>query len=424
MMSKPQIIRCGAREILDSRGNPTVEATVVLADGTVGVASVPSGASTGIYEAHELRDNDPARYGGKGVSEAVGNICKIISPALAGTYASDQSDVDKQLRELDGTENLSKLGANAVLAVSLASARAAASWYRIPLYRWLGGIDAHRLPVPMMNVLNGGAHAHNNVEIQEFMIVPVGADSFSEGLRIGSEIYHRLGEILSHEGLGGGVGDEGGYAPDLASDEQALEYICHAIRKCGFDEQTVQISLDAASSEWYREAEDAYVMPKRSKLRTKDDLIAYWATLASKYPLLSLEDGLDQRDFKGWATLTRTLGGNCMTVGDDLFVTNQKRLLTGIAEKSAGAILIKPNQIGTLTDTLQVIHTAAGAGMSYIISHRSGETEDTTIADIAVAMGAPFIKTGAPCRSERVAKYNRLLRIEAALGVGARYGRR
>ena len=422
MMSKPQIIRCGAREILDSRGNPTVEATVVLADGTVGVASVPSGASTGIYEAHELRDNDPARYGGKGVSEAVGNICKIISPALAGTYASDQSDVDKQLRELDGTENLSKLGANAVLAVSLASARAAASWYRIPLYRWLGGIDAHRLPVPMMNVLNGGAHAHNNVEIQEFMIVPVGADSFSEGLRIGSEIYHRLGEILSHEGLGGGVGDEGGYAPDLASDEQALEYICHAIRKCGFDEQTVQISLDAASSEWYREAEDAYVMPKRSKLRTKDDLIAYWATLASKYPLLSLEDGLDQRDFKGWATLTRTLGGNCMTVGDDLFVTNQKRLLQGIADKSAGAILIKPNQIGTLTDTLQVIHTAAGAGMSYIISHRSGETEDTTIADLAVATNAPYIKTGAPCRSERTAKYNRLLRIESSLGACATYG--
>ena len=422
MMSKPQIIRCGAREILDSRGNPTVEATVVLADGTVGVASVPSGASTGIYEAHELRDNDPARYGGKGVSEAVGNICKIISPALAGTYASDQSDVDKQLRELDGTENLSKLGANAVLAVSLASARAAASWYRIPLYRWLGGIDAHRLPVPMMNVLNGGAHAHNNVEIQEFMIVPVGADSFSEGLRIGSEIYHRLGEILSHEGLGGGVGDEGGYAPDLASDEQALEYICHAIRKCGFDEQTVQISLDAASSEWYREAEDAYVMPKRSKLRTKDDLIAYWATLASKYPLLSLEDGLDQRDFKGWATLTRTLGKDCMTVGDDLFVTNQKRLLQGIADKSAGAILIKPNQIGTLTDTLQVIHTAAGAGMSYIISHRSGETEDTTIADLAVATNAPYIKTGAPCRSERTAKYNRLLRIESSLGACATYG--
>ncbi len=422
-MTKPQIIRCGAREILDSRGNPTVEATVVLADGTVGVAGVPSGASTGIYEAHELRDNDKSRYGGKGVTEAVGNICKIISPALAGTYASDQSDVDKQLRELDGTENLSKLGANAILAVSLASARAAASWYRIPLYRWLGGIDAHRLPVPMMNVLNGGAHAQNNVEIQEFMIVPVGADSFSEGLRIGSEIYHRLGEILTAEGLGGGVGDEGGYAPDLASDEQALEYICHAIRKCGFDEQTVKISLDAAASEWYRESEDAYVMPKRSKLRSTDDLISYWAALAAKYPLLSLEDGLDQRDFKGWATLTRTLGGDCMTVGDDLFVTNRKRLLQGIADKSAGAILIKPNQIGTLTDTLQVIHTAAGAGMSYIVSHRSGETEDTTIADLAVATNAPYIKAGAPCRSERTAKYNRLLRIEASLGACATYGR-
>ena len=422
MMTKPQIIRCGAREILDSRGNPTVEATVVLADGTVGVASVPSGASTGIYEAHELRDKDKSRYGGKGVTQAVGNVCKIISPALAGTYASDQSDVDKQLRELDGTDNFSNLGANAALAVSLASARAAASWYRIPLYRWLGGTNAHRLPVPMMNVLNGGAHAHNNVEIQEFMIVPVGADSYSEGLRIGCEIYHRLGEILSHEGLGGGVGDEGGYAPDLASDEQALEYICHAIEKSGYDTETVRISLDAAASEWYRESEDAYVMPKRSKYRSRDDLISYWSALCAKYPLLSLEDGLDQRDFAGWASLTRTLGSDCMTVGDDLFVTNQKRLVQGIAEKSAGAILIKPNQIGTLTDTLQVIHTASGAGMSYIISHRSGETEDTTIADLAVATNAPYIKSGAPCRAERTAKYNRLLRIESSLGACSSYG--
>lgn len=422
MMTKPQIIRCGAREILDSRGNPTVEATVVLADGTVGVAGVPSGASTGIYEAHELRDKDKKRYGGKGVSQAVANVCQIISPALAGTYASDQSDVDKQLHELDGTDNFSALGANAALAVSLASARAAASWYRIPLYRWLGGTNAHRLPVPMMNVLNGGAHAHNNVEIQEFMIVPIGADSFSEGLRIGCEIYHRLGEILSHEGLGGGVGDEGGYAPDLASDEQALEYICHAIEKSGYNTETVKISLDAAASEWYRESEGTYVMPKRSKYRSADDLIAYWSALAAKYPLLSLEDGLDQRDFSGWAALSRTLGSDCMTVGDDLFVTNQKRLAQGIAQKSAGAILIKPNQIGTLTDTLQVIHTAAGAGMSYIISHRSGETEDTTIADLAVATNAPFIKAGAPCRAERTAKYNRLLRIESSLGACACYG--
>ena len=417
MITKPQIIRCGAREILDSRGNPTVEATVVLGDGTVGVASVPSGASTGIYEAHELRDKDAKRYGGKGVSQAVSNVCSIISPALAGTYASDQSDVDKQLRELDGTENFSKLGANAALAVSLASARAAASWYRIPLYRWLGGIDAHRLPVPMMNVLNGGAHAQNNVEIQEFMIVPVGAESFSEGLRIGSEIYHRLGEVLSHEGLGGGVGDEGGFAPDLASDEQAIEYIIHAIEKSGYDTDMVKISLDAASSEWYREDEGAYVAPKRGKFRSREDLISYWASLAAKYPLLSLEDGLDQRDFAGWASLTRTLGNDCMTVGDDLFV------LEGIAQKSAGAILIKPNQIGTLTDTLDVIHAAAGAGMSYIISHRSGETEDTTIADIAVATNAPFIKSGAPCRAERTAKYNRLLRIESSLGASAAYGR-
>ena len=423
MMSKPQIIRCGAREILDSRGTPTVEATVALADGTIGVASVPSGASTGIFEAHELRDRDTHRFGGKGVAEAVGNVCKIISPALAGTYASDQSDVDKQLRELDGTDNLSKLGANAVLAVSLASARAAASWYRIPLYRWLGGIDAHRLPIPMMNVLNGGAHAQNNVEIQEFMIVPVGAGSFSEGLRIGCEIYHRLGEILLHEGLGSGVGDEGGYAPDLSSDEQALEYICHAIEKCGYDTDTVKISLDAAASEWYRESEEAYVLPKRSTFRSRDELISYWASLAAKYPLLSLEDGLDQRDFAGWASLTRALDKDCMTVGDDLFVTNKQRLLQGIAQGSANAILIKPNQIGTLTDTLDVIHTASGAGLGYIVSHRSGETEDTTIADLAVATNAPFIKTGAPCRSERTAKYNRLLRIESSLGACAAYGK-
>jgi enolase len=395
----------------------------VLGDGTVGVASVPSGASTGIYEAHELRDKDAKRYGGKGVSQAVSNVCSIISPALAGTYASDQSDVDKQLRELDGTENFSKLGANAALAVSLASARAAASWYRIPLYRWLGGIDAHRLPVPMMNVLNGGAHAQNNVEIQEFMIVPVGAESFSEGLRIGSEIYHRLGEVLSHEGLGGGVGDEGGFAPDLASDEQAIEYIIHAIEKSGYDTDMVKISLDAASSEWYREDEGAYVAPKRGKFRSREDMISYWASLVAKYPLLSLEDGLDQRDFAGWASLTRTLGNDCMTVGDDLFVTNKKRLLQGITHGSAGAILIKPNQIGTLTDTLDVIHAAAGAGMSYIISHRSGETEDTTIADIAVATNAPFIKSGAPCRAERTAKYNRLLRIESSLGASAAYGK-
>lgn len=423
MMSKPQIIRCGAREILDSRGNPTVEATVALADGTIGVASVPSGASTGIYEAHELRDKDMHRFSGKGVAEAVGNVCKIISPALAGTYASDQSDVDKQLRELDGTDNFSKLGANAALAVSLAAARAAAGWYRIPLYRWLGGIDAHRLPVPMMNVLNGGAHAQNNVEIQEFMIVPVGAESFSEGLRIGCEIYHRLGEILLHEGLGSGVGDEGGYAPDLSSDEQALEYICHAIEKCGYDTDTVKISLDAAASEWYRESEEAYVLPKRSTFRSRDDLISYWSALAAKYPLLSLEDGIDQRDFAGWASLTRTLGSDCMTVGDDLFVTNKQRLLRGIAHGSADAILIKPNQIGTLTDTLDVIHVAAGAGLSYIISHRSGETEDTTIADLAVATNAPFIKAGAPCRAERTAKYNRLLRIESSLGTCAAYGK-
>ena len=279
------------------------------------------------------------------------------------------------------------------------------------------------LPIPMMNILNGGAHADNNIDIQEFMIMPIGAASFAEAMRMGSEIYRALGKLLRSRGFSTTVGDEGGYAPDLSSDEQAIEYIIHAIEKSGYDTDTVKISLDAASSEWYSEEENAYVMPKRGNSRNRDDLISYWASLASKYPLLSLEDGLDQRDFTGWASLTRTLGSDCMTVGDDLFVTNKKRLLEGIAHKSAGAILIKPNQIGTLSDTLDVIHTASGAGLSYIVSHRSGETEDTTIADIAVATNAPFIKTGAPCRAERTAKYNRLLRIESSLGACAAYGK-
>ena len=420
-MNKPQILKCCAREILDSRGNPTVEASVFLADGTVGMASVPSGASTGIYEAHEKRDGDQKRYGGKGVCDAVCSVCRVISPAISGISAAEQNELDRILLRLDGTENKSKLGANAILAVSLASARAAANWYHTPLFRYLGGVDAYRLPVPMMNILNGGAHASNNVEIQEFMIVPVGLPRFSDALRAGSEIYHALGRLLKERKLATTVGDEGGFAPDLESDEQAIELICQAIRDAGYDTDTVKIALDAAASEWYDGG--VYMMPKRQKRFSRRELIDDWARLCEQYPMiLSIEDALDQRDMDGWCELTERLGKRIMLVGDDLFVTNTSRLSQGIAKGAANAILIKPNQIGTLTETLDVIHLAKDAGYRFILSHRSGETEDTTIADIAVAMNAPFIKTGAPCRSERIAKYNRLLRIESALNSGAKYG--
>ncbi|MBO5416712.1 MAG: phosphopyruvate hydratase [Clostridia bacterium] len=420
-MNKPQIVKCCAREILDSRGNPTVEASVFLTDGTVGLASVPSGASTGIYEAHEKRDGDSSRYGGKGVSDAVCNVCRTISPAISGISAAEQSELDRVLIELDGTPDKSALGANAILAVSLASARAAANWYHIPLYKYLGGIDAFRLPVPMMNIINGGAHAANNVEIQEFMIVPVGARSFSEAMRAGSEIYATLGRLLKKKGYATTVGDEGGYAPDLGDDEEAIELIVNAIEASGYDTTQVMIALDAAASEWYAE-DGVYAMPKRGKKYSREELIDYWSALVSKYPIMSIEDALDQRDFDGWSALTARLGSKIMLVGDDFFVTNTKRLKQGIAAGAANAILIKPNQIGTLSETLEVIHTAKEAGYRFIMSHRSGETEDTTIADIAVATGAPFIKSGAPCRSERVAKYNRLLRIESALNSGGRFG--
>lgn len=420
-MNKPQIIRCGAREILDSRGNPTVEATVLLDDGTVGVAAVPSGASTGIYEAHELRDNDPGRYGGKGVLGAVKNVIKEISPAVIGMFATDQDKVDRAMIALDGTANKSRLGANAMLAVSLATARAAANWYGMPVYRYLGGANAVRLPVPMMNILNGGAHASNNIEIQEFMIVPVGAASFAESLRIGSEITHTLGKILKEDGMTTTVGDEGGFAPNLGSDEEAIQLIIQAIGKAGYSTDVVRIALDAASGEWYDE-DGWYMMPKRKERKTREELIDYWETLVGKYPIMSIEDGLDQRDFTGWQALTSRIGSRVMLVGDDLFVTNEKRLAEGIEKGAANAILIKPNQIGTLTETLRVINLAKESGYKFILSHRSGETEDTTLADIAVATGSPFIKTGAPCRSERVAKYNRLLRIESAIGEGAVYG--
>lgn len=423
-MPKPQILKCNAREILDSRGNPTVEASVMLTDGTVGVASVPSGASTGIYEAHEKRDGDAKRYNGKGVLDAVCDICKIISPALSGVYASEQSEIDKMLKAIDGSENKSNLGANATLAVSLASARAAANYYKIPIFKYLGGVDACRLPVPMMNILNGGAHASNNVEIQEFMIMPVGAKSFSEAIRMGSEIYHSLKKLLQSKNLSTAVGDEGGFAPDLESDEMALEIITEAIKKAGYDTDTVKLAIDAAASEWSN-GKSSYSLPKRKENMTADRLIDYWQQLWSDYPLISIEDGLDQRDFEGWQKLTEKLGkdkNKMMLVGDDLFVTNTERLRKGISMNVGNAILIKPNQIGTLTETLDVIHLAKDAGYDFILSHRSGETEDTTLADIAVAVNAPFIKTGAPCRGERTAKYNRLLRIECALNSSAKYG--
>ena len=421
-MSKPQIIKCCAREILDSRGNPTVEATVFLQDGTVGVASVPSGASTGKFEAHEKRDGDPAYYHGKGVTKAVYNVCRVISPAISGICACEQRELDRVLRELDGTENKSRLGANAILAVSLANARAAANFYGMPLYRYLGGAEAQRLPVPMMNILNGGAHAANNVEIQEFMILPVGGKTFADGLRMGSEIYHTLGNLLKGMKRTTTVGDEGGYAPDLDSDEEALDLICQAIEKSGYTTDQVKIALDVAASAWHRE-DGTYHMMKRGEIRTADQLIDTYEQYVNRYPIVSIEDGLGEEDFGAWKKMTARLGNRIALVGDDLFVTNDKRLRQGIREGFANSILIKPNQIGTLSETMDVIRTAKDADYGFILSHRSGETEDSTLADIAVGMNAPLIKAGAPCRSERVAKYNRLLRIESSLNSGAIYGK-
>ncbi len=422
MSIKPQIMRCCAREILDSRGNPTVEATVVLDDGTVGVSSVPSGASTGKFEALELRDAEKERYHGKGVEEAVSNVCKKISPAIYGMYSTDQAEIDKTLINLDGTENKGKLGANAILAVSVACARASANFYHVPVYKYLSGIGAYRMPVPMFNILNGGAHSSNNIEIQEFMIVPTGAESFSHALRMGSEIYHNLGNILKERGLSANVGDEGGYAPDLHDDEEALDLILEAIERSTYDTKSVKIALDVASSAWFRESEGIYRTLKRHMEFTSDSLIAYYENLIEKYPIISIEDGLNEEDFSGWQEMTERLGKKIMLVGDDLFVTNPTRFSDGIAMGIANTILIKPNQIGTLSETFKTIRMAKDAGYKFILSHRSGETEDTTLCDIAVATNAPFIKAGAPCRGERIAKYNRLLRIEASLCGNAEYG--
>lgn len=408
-----------AEEIIDSRGNPTVEAAVMLDDGTGASAAVPSGASTGSHEALELRDGDRERYGGRGVLCAVENVNSQISDALAGCQIC-QYPVDMRLIKLDGTKDKSSLGANAMLAVSLAAAKAGAQAAHLPLYRYMGGVNALTLPVPMMNVLNGGAHARNNLDIQEFMIMPAGFDSFSEALRAGCEIYAALGRILRKDKKSVAVGDEGGYAPDVSGEEEALDYLVSAINEAGYDTDRVKIAIDAAASEWCSGGE--YVMPKSGRTFDSSGLVDLYGKLSEKYPIASIEDGLGEDDFEGWKKMTDVLGKKMMLVGDDLFVTNSKRLAHGIAGGAGNAILIKPNQIGTLSETLEVMRMAARAGYRTIVSHRSGETEDTSIADIAVATNAGFIKCGAPCRSERVAKYNRLLRIEAQLGCGGEYG--
>ena len=400
-------------ELMDSRSNPTVGARVILEDGSCGFAISPSGASTGAYEAHEMRDGDSARYGGKGVLKAVSAINEIIAPALKGIAADEQRLIDKTMTELDGTENKSRLGANAVLAVSLAAAKAAAAHYGLPLYRYIGGINAKVMPRPMMNILNGGAHAANNIDIQEFMIIPFNICCFSEGLRRCSEIYHALGSILKSHGKATGVGDEGGFAPDLESDEVAIELIIEAIEKAGYTTENTKIALDVASSEWYSGGE--YLLPKRNIKMTADSLIDYYEGLAAKYPIISIEDGAAEEDWNGWKKLTERLGKCMQLVGDDLFVTNVRRFKKGIAEGAGNSILVKLNQIGTLSETLDVVELARENGYTAVISHRSGETEDTTIADLAVALNAGQIKTGAPCRTDRVAKYNRLLIIENEL---------
>ena len=411
------------REILDSRGNPTVEVDVILENGVMGRASVPSGASTGIYEACELRDGDPGRYLGKGVTKAVSHIRSEIAPALAGADALDQEAIDRLLINLDGTPNKSRLGANAILAVSLAVAKAAATALGLSLYRYLGGVNAKQLPVPMMNILNGGAHAANNVDIQEFMIIPLSAPSWKEALRRSAEVFHTLKLVLKKNKIPvTGVGDEGGYAPMLEKDEDALRLIVEAVESAGYiPGKDFMIAIDTASSEWYEEASGSYLLPKSGKRLSRRQMVLLWQELADRYPILSLEDGMAETDWEGWKMLTEALGSRLQLVGDDLFVTNTARLAEGIEKGIGNSILIKVNQIGTLTETLEAVAMANRAGSTAIISHRSGETEDTTIADIAVALNAGQIKTGAPSRSDRVAKYNQLLRIEEELGKAAQY---
>lgn len=421
-MNYLEIVKVIGREILDSRGNPTVEAEVYLADGTVGRGTAPSGASTGEFETLELRDGDKGRYGGKGVTKAVENINTAINDAVCGLDASDIYAVDRAMIKADGTKDKSKLGANAILAVSIAAARAASISLDIPLYRFLGGISGNRLPVPMMNILNGGAHAANTVDVQEFMIMPVGAPSFKEALRWCAEVFHALAALLKSKGLATSVGDEGGFAPDLASDEEAIQYILEAVKNAGYEPgKDFMIAMDAASSEWKGSKKGEYVLPKAGTKFTSAELIEHWKKLVEKYPIISIEDALDEEDWEGWQLLTKELGGKVQLVGDDLFVTNTERLAKGISLGCGNSILIKLNQIGSVSETLEAIKMAHKAGYTAISSHRSGETADTTIADLAVALNTCQIKTGAPSRSERVAKYNQLLRIEEELGESAVY---
>ncbi len=414
------IVDVNAREILDSRGNPTVEVEVFLDDGAFGRAAVPSGASTGVHEAVELRDGDKARFLGKGTTQAVNNVLEIIAPAIVGLSAYEQAALDQLLIELDGTENKGKLGANAILGVSLAVAKAAADSLGVPLYRYIGGANAKTLPVPMMNILNGGQHADNNVDIQEFMVMPVGAASFAEGLRMGAEVFHNLKAVLKEKGCVTAVGDEGGFAPNLGSNEEALQVIVAAIERAGYRPGVdVKLALDVAASEMYEDGK--YDLAGEGRIMTAAEMIDYYAALLEKYPIISIEDGLAEDDWQGWQQLTERLGGKVQLVGDDLFVTNTKRLEQGIQQGAGNSILIKVNQIGTLTETLDAIEMAKRAGYTAVVSHRSGETEDTTIADIAVATNAGQIKTGAPSRTDRVAKYNQLMRIEEELAEAAVY---
>ena len=422
-MAYLEIEKVIGREIMDSRGNPTVEAEVLLADGTIGRGTAPSGASTGEFEALELRDGDKARYGGKGVTKAVENINTTINDALVGLDASDIYAVDRAMLAADGTKDKSNLGANAILAVSIAAARAAAISLDIPLYRFLGGVSGNRLPVPMMNILNGGAHATNTVDTQEFMIMPVGAPTFKEALRWCAEVFHNLAKILKAKGLATSVGDEGGFAPNLSSDDETIETILEAVKAAGYEPgKDFMIAMDAASSEWKSEKGKGYYhQPKSGRDFTSDELIQHWADLVEKYPIISIEDALDEEDWEGWQKLTKELGDKVQLVGDDLFVTNTERLSKGISLGCGNSILIKLNQIGSVSETLEAIKMAHKAGYTAISSHRSGETEDTTIADLAVALNTCQIKTGAPSRTERVAKYNQLLRIEEELGAAAVY---
>ena len=414
------IVDVFAREVLDSRGNPTVEVEVVLEDGTVGTAMVPSGASTGAHEAVELRDGDPARYGGKGVTKAVKNVNEIIAAEVIGMEATRQIDVDCLMIDLDGTPNKGRLGANAILGVSLATARAAAAYLDIPLYQYIGGVNAKELPVPMMNILNGGKHADNNVDIQEFMVVPCGAPSFKEGLRMGVEVYHTLKKVLAAKGLATSVGDEGGFAPNLPSNEAALDVILEAIAQAGYTAgKDICLAIDTAATELLQDGK--YHLASNGLILSSEEMVEYYAGLASKYPLISIEDGLGEDDWEGWKKLTDRLGDKVQLVGDDLFVTNSIRLARGIEAGVCNSILIKLNQIGTLTETLDTMEMARRKGYTCVISHRSGETEDSTMADVAVALNAGQIKTGAPARTDRIAKYNRLLRIEEELDVFALY---